>query len=281
MHKHSTYEQLGLPGHIGEIFLLVSLALTLAPYFPGVDFGPLKVPALPDATRKTLKLLAPILLTISVVFFFPFWTEPSEHIQSAAADDTVKTVLFKNSSSRNVNLDWLDYDGNADVTIRRTFKPGGSEEIPTYVGHVWRFSDANAAVVLRTVVIGDNTHLVEYREFSSSFWVSAVAIIVLSILAVVLSKLFGRRHGGNCFANSNAPGRKNIGTSESVQTPDSNVTANEFTKSGDNPYGTAVPGKPGFVKSPYAPNEGLVDVRGFPPGTEVKDPFTKKIFRVP
>lgn len=49
----------------------------------------------------------------------------------------------------------------------------------------------------------------------------------------------------------------------------------------DYQYGTAVPGKPGYVTSPHAPYSGYVDVRGFPPGTEVKDPYTGKIFLVP
>jgi hypothetical protein len=47
------------------------------------------------------------------------------------------------------------------------------------------------------------------------------------------------------------------------------------------PQGVPVTGKKGFVKSPYAEYAGLVDVRGFPPGTQVKCPYTQKIFIVP
>lgn len=50
---------------------------------------------------------------------------------------------------------------------------------------------------------------------------------------------------------------------------------------GDLPYAVPVPNKPGFVTSPYAPGQGLVDIRGIPSGTEVKDPFTGKIFLTP
>ena len=47
------------------------------------------------------------------------------------------------------------------------------------------------------------------------------------------------------------------------------------------PYGTPVPGKPGLVTSPFAPDSGYVDVTGFPPATAVEDPYTGKIFLTP
>jgi hypothetical protein len=47
------------------------------------------------------------------------------------------------------------------------------------------------------------------------------------------------------------------------------------------PVATAVPGKPGIVRSPYAPYAGDVDVREFSSGQQVRCPYTGKIFIVP
>ncbi|MBA3272434.1 MAG: hypothetical protein H0T11_00980 [Chthoniobacterales bacterium] len=57
-------------------------------------------------------------------------------------------------------------------------------------------------------------------------------------------------------------------------------TAPAATVKADYPYAVPVPGKPGFVRSPYSPDK-MTDVRGYAPGTEVKDPYTQKIFLVP
>jgi hypothetical protein len=47
------------------------------------------------------------------------------------------------------------------------------------------------------------------------------------------------------------------------------------------PYAKPVPGKPGYVYSPFDPNGGYVDVTGYASGSKAKDPYSGKIFIVP
>ncbi|MCB1094722.1 MAG: hypothetical protein KDN22_04000 [Verrucomicrobiae bacterium] len=45
--------------------------------------------------------------------------------------------------------------------------------------------------------------------------------------------------------------------------------------------GTRVAGRPGYVRSPYAGSNQLVDVTGLSPGQEVRCPYSGKLFKVP
>jgi hypothetical protein len=65
------------------------------------------------------------------------------------------------------------------------------------------------------------------------------------------------------------PRTGNAGTSKPAATEDSNLQ-----------FGIPVPGKEGLVYSPYY-SGGYVDVKGMPPGSKARCPYTKKIFRVP
>jgi hypothetical protein len=47
------------------------------------------------------------------------------------------------------------------------------------------------------------------------------------------------------------------------------------------PTAKSVPGKPGYVFSPFDAEGRYVDISGYAPGTKVKDPWTDRIFIVP
>ena len=70
-------------------------------------------------------------------------------------------------------------------------------------------------------------------------------------------------------------------TVEQVTIRVASLPAQKRNSKRDIPYAIPVPNKPGFVTSPYAPKQGLVDVREFTSGTEVVDPYTGKTFLTP
>jgi hypothetical protein len=79
--------------------------------------------------------------------------------------------------------------------------------------------------------------------------------------------------------NPNGPAQPDTGAPPDNSGPPQPAAPTKVAK-GDYPYGIPVPNKPHLVESPYSPGK-YVDVEGFAPGTEVKDPYTQKIFLVP
>ncbi len=66
-------------------------------------------------------------------------------------------------------------------------------------------------------------------------------------------------------------------TEKSKPSPSPSRTTNTQTL----PTAKPVPGKPGYVFSPFDPSGGYVDVTGYTSGQKVKDPYSGKIFLVP
>jgi uncharacterized protein YecT (DUF1311 family) len=82
-----------------------------------------------------------------------------------------------------------------------------------------------------------------------------------------------RRADGKIVALTKSSGGFRIGdgTANAASTPNANAV----------PSGIVIPESPGFVRSPYAPDQPPVDVRGYASGTQVRCPYTNKIFVIP
>lgn len=65
-------------------------------------------------------------------------------------------------------------------------------------------------------------------------------------------------------------------SNESATLPGANSASNRKL-----PRGIPVVGRPGIVKSPYAPGAGYIDIRSMPPGSTTVCPFTNQAFIIP
>ena len=72
--KNSLFELSGLPEGFGVVLLVFFFVLTLAPYMAGADIGVFKVPKLESQTKKLLRITAPIIFSVVILAFIPFWS---------------------------------------------------------------------------------------------------------------------------------------------------------------------------------------------------------------
>jgi hypothetical protein len=84
----------GLPEEFGLTILLFSLVLLLAPWLSSADFGFLKIPAFPERTRRTLRILGPMVFFSAIAIHLPFFT-----VTAQQEDDSSETSPALDESS--------------------------------------------------------------------------------------------------------------------------------------------------------------------------------------
>ncbi len=78
MDRVSTYALFGIPDAAATALVLVALSITLAPWFGGLELGPLKVPKVTDKPARFMRFATPFVFLAAVAGFFPAWTEDQQ-----------------------------------------------------------------------------------------------------------------------------------------------------------------------------------------------------------
>jgi hypothetical protein len=82
--------------------------------------------------------------------------------------------------------------------------------------------------------------------------------------------------------NRSSPVVSRASRNEAIQSrPKPSPSSRALSGQTEFPTAKAVPGKPGYVVSPFDSSGRYVDVSGYTSGSKVKDPWTDKIFIVP
>ncbi|MDB6132772.1 MAG: hypothetical protein JWM59_1015 [Verrucomicrobiales bacterium] len=96
----------------------------------------------------------------------------------------------------------------------------------------------------------------------------------------------GTKSSGRGSSSADKPAKSGSGSGPSSSSgsktkPSGTDTPSTSPKRDDLPFGVIIPGKKGFVYSPFSPDKGPVDVQDIPAGTKVRCPYSGKVFRVP
>jgi hypothetical protein len=147
----------------------------------------------------------------------------------------------------------------------------GREELGIYL-------DFYSHVSHKTMVVASDVPLAKVIDLGTLYESASTGLVAMRALflkkcGIILTDLDDKRVSVTVAGGREASMKKQV-----AQPPWSDLLLR------NTPYAIPVPGKPGFVFSPFEKKKGYkgyIDVRGFSPGTEVKDPYTGKSFLVP
>jgi hypothetical protein len=140
----------------------------------------------------------------------------------------------------------------------------------------FRVIDAPAAYIRRHV---DESDTVTTTTTTADSDVVAPGRVIESAPPTTQDRTTAQSRRSSTSNDANRSSRTETGQAKPKPSRSPRVTANQ--PGSQVPTAKPVPGKPGYVFSPFDPNGGYVDVTGYKPGDKVKDPYSKKIFLVP
>ena len=76
----TAFEQIGVPGEIQIIIFVIAIALIAASFFPGVDFGPIRIPHFSEISRKTSFLIGLLLFSAAAAARYPAFYIPESSV---------------------------------------------------------------------------------------------------------------------------------------------------------------------------------------------------------
>lgn len=130
MEKLSSYGLLGIPDTVATIFVLVSLSLLLAPWFGGLELGPVKVPNVSGRSERVLKYGTPVLFLIAIGGFYPAWLPAEQERRSVEIPEiALRWLEFAFGQSA-----WDGGDAWGTITFDKTGRTARYTNAPGRVG---------------------------------------------------------------------------------------------------------------------------------------------------
>ncbi|MEO9484379.1 MAG: hypothetical protein ABJG47_13060 [Ekhidna sp.] len=106
--RRSLISFLNLPSSFIGVLLTLSLALSLAPYFPGLDFGVFKIPELSPGQSQALKIIGPISFFSIILSLIPIFKKSIKINADAHPSESERFTEILNKDKKKIKGFWTE-----------------------------------------------------------------------------------------------------------------------------------------------------------------------------